>query len=124
MRKALSLLQQHYQAFQQRLEQMGQAIALSSDNGAALQLEVRQLQDFFRAHILSLPMDGFTPAMQHWVQSYQVECDKQLRLLSLDVMRLQAARQPATLVQRWQQVGDRLGTLQQYCAAVLEKAEE
>ena len=130
MGKVLPLLhQQRYEAFQQRLDQIAQTIAQANDeryreHAVVLQAEITDLQQFFRLHLLSLSLDEFAPSMQHWMQSYQVECDKQLRLLGLDAMSLRAARQPATIAQRQQQVSDRLSTLQRYCAAVLGKAEE
>ncbi len=124
MRKALPLLhQQRYEAFRQRLSHVDQTIA-SDKNTVALRLSVTELEQFFRHQLLSLQLDALSPATQHWLQSYQVEFDKQLRLLNLDAMLLQAARQPATIEQRQRQVSDRLSTLQQYCDAVLEKGEE
>lgn len=122
--KTLPLVyQQQYETFQQRLAEMSQTIALFDQNAPTLQSETTNLQNFFREHILSLPMAELTPSLQHWVQSYQVECDKQLRLLGVEAMRLRAARQSATIEQRLQQVRDRLDTLQRYCTAVLEKCE-
>jgi septum formation inhibitor MinC len=122
--KALPLVyQQQYGEFQQRLAAMSRAIGLFDQNAPALQSEITKVQNFFREHILTLPMAELTPGLQHWVQSYQVECDKQLRLLGVDGMRLGAARQAATIEQRLQQVRDRLDTLQRYCTAVLEKCE-
>ncbi|MBW4472025.1 MAG: heterocyst frequency control protein PatD [Stenomitos rutilans HA7619-LM2] len=130
MRQALPLLhQQRYEAFQQLLGQVAQTIAqgdsaLLYEPSTVVQAKVADLQQFFRQQILCLPLDILVPSMQHWMQSYQVECDKQLRLLGLDVMSLRAARQPTTIAQRQQQVSDRLSTLQRYCAAVLEGSRE
>ncbi|MBW4691487.1 MAG: heterocyst frequency control protein PatD [Lyngbya sp. HA4199-MV5] len=132
MGKALPLLhQQRYEAFQQLLEQIAQAIAQGDDDDdrqhdspVVLQAKVTDLQQFFRHQVLSLPLDDLASSTQHWMQSYQVECDKQLRLLGLDAMSLRAARQSETIAQRRQQMRDRLRTLQRYCAAVLEKGEE
>ncbi|XGV96750.1 MAG: heterocyst frequency control protein PatD [Leptolyngbya sp. BL-A-14] len=122
--KALPLVyQQQYGEFQQRLAEMSRSIDPFDQNAPTLQSEITKVQNFFREHILTLPMAELTPSLQHWVQSYQVECDKQLRLLGVDAMRLQAARQTATIEQRLQQVRDRLDTLQRYCTAVLEKRE-
>lgn len=130
MRQALPLLhQQRYETFQQLLGQVAQLITQCDgdryhEHLVVLQANVTDLQQFFRQQILSLPFDELAPSMQHWMQSYQVECDKQLRLLGLDTMSLRAARQPTTITQRQQQVRDRLGTLQRYCTALLETVEE
>jgi hypothetical protein len=124
MKTALPLLhQQRYESFQQLLEHVNQTIAVPTESAVVLKLRVAELQQFFRDQLLSLQLDELSPALQHWVQSYQVEFDKQLRLLSIDAMSLQAARQPATIVQRQRQVRDRLSTLRQYCEAVLGKGE-
>ncbi len=119
--------QQHYEAFNQTLQQV-QQMAVSSDvNTAILRSEVTALQRYFHDRLLSLSIDTFSATTQQWVQSYQVEMDKQLRLLGMDVLFLQAARQATTALQRQQQVCDRLVTLQRYCEALLgeeEKGEE
>ncbi len=125
--KALPLAQQHYyETFRQTLQQVQQMAAARDANSTLLRSEVTALQQYFHDQLLSLPIDTFSSATQQWVQSYQVEMDKQLRLLGMDVLFLQAARQTTTALQRQQQVCDRLGTLQRYCGALLgeEKGEE
>lgn len=114
--------QQYYEAFKQTLGQVHQAV--QDANSKALQSSVMALQQFFRDQLLSLPMDELSAATQQWVQSYQVEMNKQLRLLGVDVLFLQSARQAATAAQRQQQVRDRLDTLQRYCEALLGGSEE
>lgn len=122
--KVLPLVhQQQYEAFQQHLIDTSRAIAQYDQDVTRLKPEITNLQNFFREQIITLPLAELTPSLQHWVQSYQVECDKQLRLLGVDAMRVQAARQAATIEQRLQQVRDRLDTLQRYCAAMLEQRE-
>ncbi|PSB23662.1 hypothetical protein C7B82_30405 [Stenomitos frigidus ULC18] len=98
---------------------MDQILAVSNDTELALKSKAMALQQFFREQILSLQLDELAPAVQHWVQSYHVEIDKQLRLLAMDIMFLQAARQSVTAEQRRQQIRDRLTTLQRYCDGLL-----
>ncbi|MBD2078069.1 heterocyst frequency control protein PatD [Phormidium sp. FACHB-592] len=126
--KALpSAQQQRYEAFKQTLQQVQQRAVSPNANSLMLRSEVTALQQYFHEQLLSLSTDTFSTTTQQWVQSYQVEMDKQLRLLGMDVLFLQAAKQAATALQRQQQVCDRLGTLQRYCEALLggeEKDEE
>jgi hypothetical protein len=56
--------------------------------------------------------------------SYRTEISKQLRLLEIDVMFLQGARQAATVQSRMQTIGDRLNTLIQYCQAIVQPDEQ
>ncbi|MBD2250550.1 heterocyst frequency control protein PatD [Nostoc parmelioides] len=55
------------------------------------------------------------------IQPYKTEISKQLRLLEVDVMFLQGARQPSTAKTRLNIIGDRLNTLIQYCHAILQQ---
>ena len=126
--KALPLAQQErYEAFKQTLQQVQQMAVSPDANSMMLRSEVIALQQYFHDQLLSLSTDTFSSSMQQWVQSYQVEMDKQLRLLGMDVLFLQAAKQATKVLQRQQQVCDRLSTLQRYCEALLggeEKDEE
>ena len=122
--KILPLVQrQRYEAFKQLLEQMHQMVLLADADNTALRLRITTLEQVFRDQLLSVAIDDLSLATQHWVQSYQVEIDKQLRLLKMDVLFLQAARQAETTAQRRQQVCDRLETLQRYCKALLGEEE-
>lgn len=112
---------QRYEQFKRRLEQLNQAI--SNEGAGSLKAIVTDLQNQFETQILSLESNELTAAMAHQVQSYQVELDKQLRLLGIDVTFLQAARQAATVEQRQTQMGDRVKTLIRYCDALLEGEE-
>ncbi|ABA24587.1 conserved hypothetical protein [Trichormus variabilis ATCC 29413] len=55
------------------------------------------------------------------IQPYKTEISKQLRLLEVDVMFLQGARQPSTAKTRLETISDRLHTLIQYCHAILQQ---
>lgn len=114
--------QQRYREFKHVLEQV-RGIAEPGVAETRLKSEFSELQQFFQGQILSLAGSDLTPAVEQRVQSYQVEMNKQLRLLGIDVMFLQAAKQATTRAQRWGQVGDRLTTLIRYCEILLEEEE-
>jgi hypothetical protein len=54
------------------------------------------------------------------LQAFNVEINKQLKLLRMDCLFLQTAKQPATIAQRHQQMLGRLDLLKAYAEAVLE----
>lgn len=114
---------QHYEAFKQTLEKLRRSTAETSPNPAYWKTAVLELQQFFQQQILSGNLDELTPTLAHQVRSYQVEIDKQLRLLTIDVMFLQAAHQETTASQRQSQMDDRLTMLIRYCKALLGEAE-
>lgn len=106
---------QQYQTFQQVLEQLANQTSQLEPDKAALRLEVLQVQRLFQKEIQSLDLEILDAALAHRSHALQVEIDKQLRLLNIEVLSWQAARQPATQAQRSKQVGDRLNTLIAYC---------
>ncbi|SRR5579883_1029063 len=115
--------QQHYVVFQQAVAICERIAAPLDINRDDLRSQLTALQQYFHDQVLGLPLDDLSPEMQQWIQSYHVEMDKQLRLLGVDILFLQAARQTTTATQRQQQVRDRLHTLRRYCEAVLERSE-
>lgn len=100
---------------------------------AFLKSEITKLQHNFRDGILSLTaiadstasendpamVNELLPEIAHRLRAIQVEIDKQLKLLAMDVLFLQTARQTTTAEQRQQQMSDRLEQLERYCALVL-----
>lgn len=110
---------QTYQKLQHQVSGVSQAIA-DSEHSANLKASVANLQTFFQTHIWMLDLEELNPASAHQIRSFNVEIDKQLRLLSMDVMFLQAAKQPSTTDQRLNQMSDRLTLLLQYCNSLLE----
>jgi hypothetical protein len=57
-------------------------------------------------------------------QSYKTEINKQLRLLEVDMMFLQGAKQLTTLQARLKTIEERIDTLIRYCQAIIQPAEE
>ncbi|GAB4468801.1 MAG: hypothetical protein OHK0037_26610 [Elainellaceae cyanobacterium] len=77
------------------------------------------LQEQFQQQILTLDLSGLDGAIASQIAALHTEMTKQLRLLSMDMMFLQTARQPETVQQRTAQMGDRLRLVMRYCEAVL-----
>jgi hypothetical protein len=57
-------------------------------------------------------------------QSYKTEINKQLRLLEVDMMFLQGAKQLTTLQSRLKTIEERIDTLIRYCQAIIQPIEE
>lgn len=114
-------LHQPYVDLRQMLEEM-RAIAQptlsapSSLHGNALQKSFQAAQQHFQQHIVIPAAELDLPSL---VQSVQTEINRNLRLLSTDVVFLQSARQAAIQQQRLQQVCDRLVKLLEFCDGVL-----
>lgn len=112
--------QQPYQVFRRAIAQLLAIATRSQIDGVALRTEFLQAQQLFQTQLMGLSGDGLTPAADSLVRSYLTEINKQLRLLGVDVMYLQAARQSMTTQKRQAQMGDRLRTLLRYCDTLLE----
>ncbi|EKQ70648.1 hypothetical protein OsccyDRAFT_0950 [Leptolyngbyaceae cyanobacterium JSC-12] len=112
---------QPYETFKQSLKEVKDTLFQDTVDHEVLRGVVAKLQDSFQNQILGLDLSGLDPKSEQQVQALQVEMNKQLKLLSMDVMFLQAARQPSTVVQRLSQASDRLTLLLRYCEAVLNQ---
>ncbi|MBD2513725.1 heterocyst frequency control protein PatD [Nostoc sp. FACHB-973] len=107
-----------YQAFVTLLEHLRSDATTNQIVAPELRRRVASLQQLFGEEIVPL-------ADENWrVQSYQTEMSKQLRLLEIDVMFFQGARQASTAQTRLQTISDRLTTLIQYCNAILQPEAE
>jgi hypothetical protein len=116
---------QIYQEFLRSLEQLQGMATQAKPEPAALIALFQKVQQFFQGQILSLSWENHPdPKMEQRVQSYQIEMNKQLKLMGTDVMFLQAARQSSTAQQRQVQISDRLNLLIGYCNVLLQSKEE
>ncbi|WP_126385499.1 heterocyst frequency control protein PatD [Pseudanabaena sp. ABRG5-3] len=70
----------------------------------------REIQSFFQTKIINTELEVTPPNL-----SLQVEIDKQLKMLGVDLSMLQTARNPATWQKRHQQACDRFVLLKKYC---------
>lgn len=115
---------QNYQEFAAILQQLqANAKRNESDTGGLRQC-FQEAQQFFQQRIVSLDAPELAPSIESRIRAYNTEIDKQLRLLGVDVMFLQAARQPETASARQEQVFTRIQMLLGYCDALLAKSDE
>lgn len=114
-----NLHRQRYQEFSEVLEQLQQTAASIQLDTAKLRHSFLEAQQFFQQQIVTLDAGELDPSLAR-VRSYQTEMSKQLQLLGMDVMFLQAARQEETVEGRQRQLRDRLKTLISYCDAILQ----
>ena len=119
----MSLNRQKYHSIATLLQQLRDYTTTTELNAPGLRLRVASLQQMFQQQIVPLADEDTQIPHNSREQSYQTEMSKQLRLLELDVMFFQGARQPATAQARLQTISDRLTTLMQYCEAILQQAE-
>ncbi|MBW4584846.1 heterocyst frequency control protein PatD [Aetokthonos hydrillicola Thurmond2011] len=119
----MSLNHQTYHAFAIQLEKFRSYANANVLSAPQLRQYTTSLQQFFQQQIVPLE-DTASPDMER-EQSYRTEMSKQLRLLEIDVMFFQAARQASTAKVRIDAIIDRLTTLINYCNAIIEpKGEE
>ncbi len=112
---------EEHQAFQQILHRFSTAISQNVADSAGLQLQFSELQQFFQLRVASLELAALNSVDASRVQAIHTEINKQLRLLGMDVMFLQAARQPLTAQKRQVQMRDRLHLLLRYCDTLLHE---
>jgi hypothetical protein len=109
--------QHSYFNFQRNLLQFQDTLQ-NRVSGAALQSTFQDLQQSWQS-LLTLNESQMDEVTISKLQSYQTEMSRLIRLLGMDILFLQAARQSATANQRFQQASDRVSQLLQYCEAVL-----
>lgn len=113
----------HYQCyveFKQALEQLQQTACCDELDVSKLRQSYQKTQQLFQQQILSLDASDLDSVDEARVRSYHTEISKQLRLLSMDVIFLQAARQPGTFTDRQNQILQRIQTLIGYCDRILQ----
>jgi hypothetical protein len=107
-----------YQELATFLDEFRANVTAGKLNLQKLKQNVAQLQEFFVQQIAPL-VDANSRE-----QSYKTEINKQLRLLEVDMMFLQGAKQLTTLQARLKTIEERLNTLIRYCQAIIQPAEE
>ncbi|MBF2029928.1 MAG: heterocyst frequency control protein PatD [Oscillatoriales cyanobacterium C42_A2020_001] len=112
---------QPYETFKQILKEVKDTLFQDTVDRGVLRGVVAKLQDYFHDQILVLDLTELEPKLEQQVQAFQVEINKQLKLLSMDATFLQAAKQASTVEQRLNQAGDRLTLLLRYCEALLNQ---
>jgi hypothetical protein len=114
---------QQYQQFKQLLEQIQSVATQGNVDQAAILTAFREVQQFFAGQIMDSESNGLLELpLSPLEQSYLTEMHKQLRLLSMDITFLQAARIPATAQARQATASDRIHILIRYCDTVLQNS--
>jgi hexokinase len=111
--------QSAYQQAQLWLQAMQRADSTDPQLGTLLEVNLRRLQQLQQLLQADETADQAEQPFIAQAQPLQTEINKQLRLLETDLIFLKAARQPATLQQRHQQIQTRLTLLLRYCEAIL-----
>ena len=109
----------NWQEFKQLVEQLQGVVALEELDRVLFRSKVDRVEQFFRSCMIDVNSDQLDPSVVSQLQAYQTEVHKQLRLLGMDAMFLQAAYQSITAQERQRQMEARLQTLISYCEAVL-----
>ena len=104
---------------QKKLASLQTAIAaqseLAPETAKDWQRSHHVIQTFFQTKMVHTDLDITPPYL-----SLQVEIDKQLKMLGVDLTMLQTSRRPDTWQKRHQQTGDRFKLLYRYCQMHLE----
>ncbi|MDJ0704758.1 MAG: heterocyst frequency control protein PatD [Leptolyngbyaceae cyanobacterium MO_188.B28] len=114
--------QQTFKAFKLSLEELQLAGSQANPDAPSLQSHFLEVQQTFQRQILTFADTTLEAVEQSRIQAYCTEMNKQMRLLGMDIVFLQAARQPVTVQGRQAQIRDRIKRLIDYCKAVLGEA--
>jgi len=106
-----------YQELATFLDEFRTNVTVGKLNPGELRPHLAKLQAFFSQQIVPL-VDANSRE-----QSYKTEISKQLRLLEVDMMFLQGAKQSTTLQARLKTIEERINTLIGYCQAITQPTE-
>ena len=106
-----------YQELATFLDEFRTNVTAGKLSAGELRPHLAKLQAFFSQQIVPL-VDANSRE-----QSYKTEISKQLRLLEVDMMFLQGARQSTTLQSRLKTIEERINTLIRYCQAITQPTE-
>jgi hypothetical protein len=120
---------QKYQEFERSLTKCREILTLMPIDPAALKQGVDQLKHLVTTPpaatdtldpALDLALDsGLDASLEQPIGAFEVEINKQLRLLGVDCLFLQTAKRGETVAHRLTQIHQRLDLLQRYCSGVL-----
>jgi hypothetical protein len=109
-----------YAPFRRSLQALQTRVLQANPDVPSLHADFLDLQQYFQSAILSAePFDEDEVNIAR-LMSYQTEISKELRLLGMDMMFLQAARKAMSIQQRQAQMRDRLERLMGYCDRIME----
>jgi hypothetical protein len=92
---------------------------LPTDSIPDLNVSLREATELFEGQIRSQNLEGLTDPIAGKMRSYLTESHRLLRLLSVDVMLMEAARNPTTTQQRRQAYQAKLDLLVRYTEAAM-----
>ncbi len=93
--------------------------SLPTDSSPDLKISLDQAIELFETQILPQDIDSLPDPIAGKMRSYLTESHRLLRLLSIDLMLMAAARNPITIEQRRQAYQQKLDLLRQYCQAII-----
>lgn len=111
-----------YQQFNSLLHRMREQ--LDAHQTSALRESLVAGQKLFQGYLENEGVPVIPGIEEGKLQAITTEMNRDLRLLSTDIMFLQAARQGQTAQQRTAQMGDRLNRLIQFCKFVLDNVQQ
>jgi hypothetical protein len=99
--------------------------SLESEEKDRLRAKLQEAIEIFEGQILPQHQeDELSPPVAAKMRSYVTESHRLLRLLQMDVMFLQAARNSLTSQQRYDAYQERLNTLIKFCQAAIEVSSQ
>jgi hypothetical protein len=113
---------QDYQEFGRQCEKCREDLMLGG-LPLAVKRSVDALQAIFTACLATIEQDEhhiLESVLAARLQAFNVEINKQIKLLRMDCLFLQTAKQPTTIAQRHTQMLGRLDLLKAYAEGVLE----
>jgi hypothetical protein len=93
---------------------------LPTQSPSELQVSLNKTIEFFESALLAQDLDALPDPIAGKLRSYVTESHRLLRLLSIDVMLMAAARNQTTSQPRRQAYQAKLNLLLQYCQAAIE----
>jgi hypothetical protein len=111
---------QVYQTFLQALQSLAAHLEQPERSKESLQEDFAVVQQVFEQNVIILRATDLDDQTASRWQSVQTELHRTMRLLQMDRMRWQVARQPETAQRRRTQVRDRVNQLIQYCQTLLQ----
>lgn len=88
---------------------------------AAIQRQVTQLQQQFQQILVMIANADLDPAIEQRLRPHQTEAHRRSRLLGIEAMRLQAAKQTATIERQRSQVEAHANQLQKFVQAIADE---
>ena len=96
-------------------------VAPRPPDAVAVQRQVVQLQQRLRQILAMIAETDLTPAIEQRLRPHQTEAHRRSRLLGIEAMRLQAAKQTATIERQRSQLQAHTQALQQFIQVIADE---